>query len=245
MNATTLLATLQQRGVQLNVEGDHLRYAAAPGLMTLELLEALRKHKQEVVSLLRERTRAKPTKQSLHRCETSAFDQPVYKPAPTFEEQALKMAKMAPVAKEVVEPAPKPDDAKTITVPLQSRKDNVTANVACIVTPLTAFKATVPAAAWKTMNDYLLHMKPLPHCVPGQVVAGISVMLPCHVELEANCDIVNVERPIVDLYVRRNGRTVANAKPRHTMDEPMRFTYEGHYYEVILVPETNDLTKER
>jgi amino acid adenylation domain-containing protein len=56
MTASSLLAELQERGVELSIEGDKLNYCAPKGVLTSELLSHLREHKHEVIALLREFT---------------------------------------------------------------------------------------------------------------------------------------------------------------------------------------------
>ncbi len=53
-----LLASLADRGIELWVEGSRLRYRAPRGVLTAELLEQLRCHKQDLIAALRD---AKPT----------------------------------------------------------------------------------------------------------------------------------------------------------------------------------------
>lgn len=54
MTFTELLATLRERNVQLWADGDRLGYRAAPGAMTAELLESLRRHKHDLMAFLAE-----------------------------------------------------------------------------------------------------------------------------------------------------------------------------------------------
>jgi hypothetical protein len=48
MNLPTLLHTLTARGVRLTVSGGKLHWTAAPGVVTAELLAAMRKHRGEL-----------------------------------------------------------------------------------------------------------------------------------------------------------------------------------------------------
>ena len=54
MTGAEILTYLQLQGVELWVEGDHLRYRAPKGLMTPLLLSALTSNKQEIVAALRQ-----------------------------------------------------------------------------------------------------------------------------------------------------------------------------------------------
>ena len=47
-----LLATIQERGVVLSVEGDRLKYRSQHGAMPGDLLAAIRAHKTELIRLL-------------------------------------------------------------------------------------------------------------------------------------------------------------------------------------------------
>jgi len=57
MNALELLTVLSDRNVQLWIENEQLRYRAPKGILKPELRDALLKHKDEVISLLRQRAR--------------------------------------------------------------------------------------------------------------------------------------------------------------------------------------------
>lgn len=54
MKFTELLAALRQRDVQIWADGDRLRYRAAPGHMTADLMEDLRRHKHDLIAFLAE-----------------------------------------------------------------------------------------------------------------------------------------------------------------------------------------------
>ncbi len=58
MTAALLLAELRRRGVELILEGPTLRYRAPKGLLTSELLGAIREHKPALLAAL---THPKPT----------------------------------------------------------------------------------------------------------------------------------------------------------------------------------------
>ena len=60
MNASELLRSLQQEGVQLWREGEELRYRAPKGLLSAGLIEALAARKQEILQLLQNRSVARP-----------------------------------------------------------------------------------------------------------------------------------------------------------------------------------------
>lgn len=52
MTAIALLAELRLRGVDLTVEGGHLRYRAPKGVLTPDLRTAMAEHKVELLTLL-------------------------------------------------------------------------------------------------------------------------------------------------------------------------------------------------
>lgn len=52
MNPATLLSDLRRRGVELTAEGDRLRYRAARGVLSPELLADLRSNKKELLAEL-------------------------------------------------------------------------------------------------------------------------------------------------------------------------------------------------
>lgn len=52
METSKLLTELQQRGVNLTVDGDNLRYVAPKGALTDELRQAIKDHKAELLELL-------------------------------------------------------------------------------------------------------------------------------------------------------------------------------------------------
>ena len=52
MSPVDLLAELRRRGVRLSVHGDKLRYVAPKGALTPDLLEAMRRHKPDLLRLL-------------------------------------------------------------------------------------------------------------------------------------------------------------------------------------------------
>lgn len=53
MTPSELLAELERRGIILRPEGDAIHYTAPKGAMTDELREAIRRHKPEIIALLR------------------------------------------------------------------------------------------------------------------------------------------------------------------------------------------------
>ena len=53
MNTQHLLTLLKERGIRLYVEGEKLRFNAPPGMMTGELLTALKERRSEILALLR------------------------------------------------------------------------------------------------------------------------------------------------------------------------------------------------
>ena len=53
-----LMADLKQRGVELAVDGDRLRWRAPEGVVTADVIETLRSHKPEVIAALAERADA-------------------------------------------------------------------------------------------------------------------------------------------------------------------------------------------
>ncbi len=57
MNVETLLDGLHRRGVRLRFNGDRLRWFAPVGIVTEADLAALREHKAEVLTILRETER--------------------------------------------------------------------------------------------------------------------------------------------------------------------------------------------
>lgn len=52
MNTTSLLRNLEERGVRFEAEDGHLRYQAPAGVLTPELLDELRAHREELLALL-------------------------------------------------------------------------------------------------------------------------------------------------------------------------------------------------
>lgn len=52
MNTATLLEEMKERGIQLTVAPDGIRYKAKPGTMTPELREAIREHKAQIAAEL-------------------------------------------------------------------------------------------------------------------------------------------------------------------------------------------------
>ena len=61
MRVTELLAYLRGQGVELWVNGDHLRYRAPKGLLTPALRREMAEHKLEIMALLRETSGAAST----------------------------------------------------------------------------------------------------------------------------------------------------------------------------------------
>ena len=60
MNASELLRSLQEEGVQLWREGDELRYRAPKGSLSVGIIEALAARKQEIIQLLQNHSVARP-----------------------------------------------------------------------------------------------------------------------------------------------------------------------------------------
>ena len=55
MSAAAILDGLHRRGVRFRINGDTIRWRAPVGVMTEADLSALRKHKPELLAILRER----------------------------------------------------------------------------------------------------------------------------------------------------------------------------------------------
>ena len=52
MTVSALIAKLEQRGVDLEIDGDRLCWTAPTGVMTSDMVEAVRRHKPEIVAML-------------------------------------------------------------------------------------------------------------------------------------------------------------------------------------------------
>jgi hypothetical protein len=52
MNVEQILSEVRQKGVILIPDGDRIKYKAPSGIMTSELIEAIKKHKQAILSIL-------------------------------------------------------------------------------------------------------------------------------------------------------------------------------------------------
>jgi hypothetical protein len=59
MNAEQILSYARQKGVVLIPDGDRIKYKAPSGIMTPDLVEAIRKNKQAILSALSQRGGAK------------------------------------------------------------------------------------------------------------------------------------------------------------------------------------------
>ena len=52
MTAEQVLAYVNQKGIILTAHGDRIKYKAPSGIMTSELIEIIKKHKQAILSIL-------------------------------------------------------------------------------------------------------------------------------------------------------------------------------------------------
>jgi hypothetical protein len=62
MNVEQILAYVRQKGVVLIPDGDQIKYKAPSGIMTPDLAETIRSHKQAILSIL---TQSRKTKEAL------------------------------------------------------------------------------------------------------------------------------------------------------------------------------------
>ena len=60
MTVDQLLATLARRRVTLTLDGDRLKYRAPTGALTADLLEAILKHRQTIITRLATKRNGKP-----------------------------------------------------------------------------------------------------------------------------------------------------------------------------------------
>ena len=66
MNVEQILSYVRQKGVVLIPDGDQIQYKAPSGIMTPDLTEAIRKHKQAILGVL---TQGRDTKDALYQNE--------------------------------------------------------------------------------------------------------------------------------------------------------------------------------